>query len=92
MKPKEERRNRVWRRQFNQSFMDEHGNVMVAKVIAVAAQIMLLYQTSKHFEAMLGKSDTLLVVLSLLILPDLARKWMNMRFGNGHTAATTKGQ
>ena len=80
---KDDKRKYVWRRQFNQSFLAPKGHIMVAKVIAVAGQIMLLYYTARYFDRMLDKSDTLLVCLALIILPDLARKIVNSKYGNG---------
>ena len=80
-KSRVERRERVWRRQFNQSFMDEHGNVMIAKVIAVAAQIVVLYYTASLFPDMLSKPETLLICLGFLIAPDAVRKWLNLKYG-----------
>ncbi len=71
----------MWRRQFNQSFMDEHGNVMVAKVIAVAAQIVVLYYTASLFPDMLSKPETMFICLGFLIAPDAFRKWLNLKYG-----------
>ena len=80
-KSRVERRERVWRRQFNQSFMDEHGNVMVAKVIAVAAQTVVLYYTANLFPDLLSKPETMLICLTFLIAPDAFRKWLNLKYG-----------
>ena len=87
MKKPEEKRTQVWRRNFNASFMDPHGNIMVAKVIAVAGQIMLLYYTARFFDRMIDKPESLLICLSLVILPDLARKIVNAKYpgANGAT-------
>ena len=87
MVAKPEKRTQVWRRQFNASFQDEHGNVMVAKVIAVAGQVMLLYYTALYFDRMLDKPETLLICLSLVILPDLARKIINAKYGGNGAPA-----
>lgn len=82
-----ERRQHVWRRQFNASFQDEHGNVMVAKVIAVAAQVVVLYYTALLFTELLSKPETMLICLGFLIAPDLVRKTLNLKYGvtNGTT-------
>lgn len=87
MTQKPEKRTQVWRRNINQSFMDPHGNVMIAKVIAVVAQVVVLFYTSRDFVDMMAKPETLLIVLSFLIAPDLFRKIINMKYGGNGTPA-----
>ena len=90
MAKRPERRKATLRRQFNESFCDVKGNVAITKVIAVSGQIMLLFYTGRYFEAMLSKPDTLLICLSLIIVPDLAKKLLNMKYGNGHSQTGEK--
>lgn len=78
-----DKRRSTMRRQFNESFLDESGHVAVAKVIAVAGQIMLLFYTGRYFEEMLTKSDTLLICLGFIIMPDVVKKLITMKYGNG---------
>ena len=73
------------RRQFNESFCDATGQVAIAKVIAIAGQIMLLFYTGRYFEEMIAKSDTLLICLSFIIMPDVVKKLITMKYGNGHS-------
>ena len=73
----------TWRRQANESFCDANGNFAVAKTIAVVGQIMLLYYTGRYFPEMIAKPDTLLVCLSFIIAPDVLKKFVTMKYGNG---------
>ena len=79
-----EKRSSTLRRQVNQSFCDEYGNVIVTKVIAVMGQTMLLYFTARYFGDMLYTPETMLVCLSFIIAPDLVKKVISMKYGNGH--------
>jgi hypothetical protein len=85
VKKPEEKRTQVLRRQFNESFCDQNGHIMIAKVIAVAAQIMVLFYSSRYFVDMMGKPETLLICLSFLIAPDIFRKALNMKYGGNGT-------
>jgi len=69
--------------------MDENGNVMVMKVIAVVTQVMVLTNTTAYFVEMMGKPEVLLICLSFLIAPDVFKKALNIRYG-GQTNGTTK--
>lgn len=82
-KVRPEKRHQVWRRQFNSSFQDEHGNVLVMKVIAVAGQGMVLLNTGLYFFEMLRLPETLLICLGFIIAPDIVKKALNMKYGNG---------
>lgn len=87
MKPQPEKRTQVWRRQANASFMDEHGNVMVMKVIAVAGQIVVLFNTGRYFFEMLKLPETLLICLAFIVAPDIIKKVLNMKYGGNGAAA-----
>ena len=73
----------TWRRQANESFCDANGNFAVAKAIAVAGQIMLMYYTGRYFPEMIAKPETLLVCVGGIIAPDLLKKFVTMKYGNG---------
>jgi len=78
-------RRSTLRRQFNESFCDATGQVAVAKIIAIAGQIMLLFHTGRSFDKLLGQPEALLVCLSFIIMPDIVKKIITMKYGNGHT-------
>lgn len=73
----------TWRRQANESFCDPGGTFSAAKTIAVVGQVMVLYYTGRYFSEMLAKPETLLVCLSFIIAPDVVKKFVSMRYGNG---------
>jgi len=74
------------RRQFNESFCDATGQVAIAKVIAIAGQIMLLYYTARYFGDLIAKPESLVWCLLFIIAPDVLKKLITMKYGNGHTA------
>ena len=82
---KTEHRKAVWRRQFNQSFMDEHGNVMVGKVMAVATQTVVLFYMTRDFELLYAKPETMLIILSFLVAPQVIGRLAKLKYGNGAT-------
>lgn len=84
---KQVKRTQVIRRAFNQSFMDENGNILVMKVIAVAGQMMVLLNTGLYFYDMLKLPETLLVCLGFIIAPDIVKKALNMKYGGNGAAA-----
>jgi len=81
------KRTQIIRRAFNQSFMDENGNILVMKVIAVAGQIMVLANTGIYFFEMLKLPETLLVCLGFIIAPDIVKKALNMKYGGNGAPA-----
>ena len=76
----------TWRRQFNEAWCDPSGNFSPVKAIAIFGQIMLLYYTGRFFETMIESPDTLLICLSFIIMPDVVKKLISMKYGNGHAA------
>ena len=47
---------------------------------------MLLYYTGRFFEQMLSQPETLLICLSFIVMPDMVKKLISMKYGNGHSA------
>jgi hypothetical protein len=76
-----EKRTQVLRRQFNESFCDPNGHVMIAKVIAVAFQIVVLYETVRTWDKLIEKPDIFMWIVAAMVAPDLIRKFLNMRLG-----------
>ena len=83
MKPKIDRRKSSFRRQINQGFCSPDGIWSPVKMAAVFSQIALLYHFGKNFDEFLDRPEALLIVLTFLILPDVAKKLVNMKYGNG---------
>jgi hypothetical protein len=78
----------TWRRQFNESWCDPNGHFAPVKAIAIASQIALLYYFGRWFEKLMDQPESLLIVLSFLIAPDVVKKLITMKYGNGNGKAT----
>jgi len=46
---------------------------------------MLLFYTGWYFEDMLTKADTMLICLGFIIMPDVVKKLITMKYGNGRS-------
>lgn len=90
MKPKPPENGRVspptLRRQFNESFCDPYGHLSITKTVAIAAQVTVLFWMGKLMDKLIDKPETLLIMLSFLVAPDLVKKFLAMKLG-GATAA-----
>ena len=75
------KRTQILRRQFNDSFCAPDGSFSVAKTIAVFGQIRLLYHLNMHFVDIMRNWDSLLVIVSAVILPDAFKKLITMKYG-----------
>lgn len=88
MKPKPSPEKRAapptWRRQFNEAWCTPDGSFSPVKAISIFGQIMLLYYTGRFFEVMLDQPETLLICLGFIIMPDVVKKLISMKYGNGH--------
>lgn len=76
----------TWRRQFNESFQNPDGSFSPAKAIAITGQLIALFHFNLNFVALIERWDSLLVILSFIIAPDLVKKIVNMKYGNGNAA------
>ena len=76
-----EKRHSPIRRQFNESFLDPNGRFSLIKTIAIAGQIACLYQFGKHFETLIDKPESLLIVVAFVIAPDMLKKLITMKYG-----------
>ena len=45
---------------------------------------MLLYYTGRYFSDMLDQPETLLICLGFIIMPDVVKKLISMKYGNGY--------
>ena len=79
MKP----RTQAVRRSLNDKFygFGTDGVFSWAKFVAVWSQIALLFHFGKSFEVLIEKPDTLAIILVMLILPDVAKKVISMKYG-----------
>ena len=84
-----EHRTQTFRRQINESFCSPDGQVAITKVIAVFAQIVVLFNLGRYFDVLTDKPEALGIVLTILVAPDLFKKVIAMKYGNGTPAAKT---
>ena len=78
---KQERRKSAFRRQWNEAFCDPDGAFSVSKFLAVWAQIAVLAHMNRVFDVLVAKPESLLIVLSFLIAPDIIKKALVMKLG-----------
>jgi len=78
-----EKRHSPIRRQLNQAFCDPTGNFSISKFLAVWAQIAILAHMNRWFEELIAKPESLLIVLSFLIAPEIIKKALVMKLGGG---------
>lgn len=71
----------TWRRQFNESFCSPDGQFSITKTIAVAAQIAVLYHFGLAFGDLVERPESLLIVLTFLIAPDIMKQALKMKLG-----------
>ena len=81
--PQPDRRIGTLRRQANEAFCAPDGSFSITKTIAIAAQIVLLYHLGKDFDDLSERFDAFALTLVFLILPDMAKKLLTMKYGNG---------
>lgn len=75
-----EQRGSVLRRNINDLFM-RNGQVEEAKLFAGIGKMACIWLIFKHTDSVLQTENTLITLLLFLIMPDLLKKWLSMRFG-----------
>lgn len=80
-----ERRKSRLRRDLNNLVRDESGNVSPTKIGTLLGQWLSIKLILENGSAIIANWDSLTVLFSVLIAPELFKKLMNMKYGNGHT-------
>lgn len=75
-----EKRDSPLRRQVNEAFLGPDGRVSLTKIIAIAAQVGVLYQAMQTWDRLILSWDVLTVVLVFLIAPDGFKKLVQMKY------------
>ena len=75
------RRHSPLRRQVNEAFCGPDGEFSISKFLAVWAQITVLGHMNLTWDKLLDKPETLLIVLSFLIAPDIIKKALVLKLG-----------
>lgn len=76
-----ERRQSPLRRQFNEAFCDPDGHFNLGKFLALWTQIVVLGHLGRTWDQLLDKPETLVVVLTFLIAPDVFKKFLTLKYG-----------
>lgn len=72
------------------SFGMRGGEFQPSKMWASVGNGLIVWLVIKHAEALVNHPDTLLVLLALLILPEIAKKMLTMRYGGDTTTESTE--
>ena len=75
-----EKRGSTLRRNINDLFMRD-GQVEESKLFAVIGKVACLWLIFEHTADVLSTEFTLVTLLVFVIMPDIAKKWLSMRFG-----------
>ena len=78
---RKELRHSPFRRQINEAFCDPNGAFSIGKFLAVWAQIAVLSHMNLWWEKLIDKPESLLIILSFLIAPDIIKKALVMKLG-----------
>lgn len=76
-----EQRHSPIRRQFNDAFCGPDGSFSIGKFIAIWAQIVVLGHMGTSWDKLIDKPESLLIVLTILVAPDIFKKFLAMRYG-----------
>ena len=64
----------------NDAFCSPDGSFSISKTIAVFAQIAVLFHMGKSFPELVKNPESMLIVLSFLVCPDILKKFIAMKF------------
>ena len=78
------RRTQVLRRDFNDLVRDESGRVSTTKIGTLIGQWLAIKLILQHGSLIIENWDSLAVLFSVLIAPQMLLKMVNMKYGNGH--------
>lgn len=78
-----ERRSGVLRRDLNDLVRDDTGHLSPAKIGLLVGQWLSVKLILEHGAAIIGNWDSLIVLFSVLIAPEMVKKMLNSKYGNG---------
>ena len=81
MTPKPDKRQSTLRRDANDMFRDPEGRFAVSKVIAAWGQILCGWLLIHHASAIIEHEYALAILLTFLVLPEFAKKYLTMKYG-----------
>ena len=65
------------------------GEIQESKLFSSVGKVLVCWLIWKHSDVLVNHSDTLFILLAFLILPDLVKKLLTMRFGGDTTTERT---
>ena len=71
----------TWRRQLNDGFQNPDGSFSWSKSFTAAGQASCLYHLNYHFAELMERWDSLALILSVLVAPELLKKLLSMKYG-----------
>lgn len=84
-----EQRKSILRRDLNDLVRDESGRLSPSKVGTLAGQWIAVKLILEHGAVIIANWDSLTVLFSVLIAPELFKKLMHMKYGGPVTGTTT---
>lgn len=84
-----ERRKVGVRRDLNNLVRDEKGDLSPVKIGLLVGQWLSVKLILENGQAIIANWDSLTVLFAVLIAPDLFKKLVNMKYGNGGAVTTT---
>ena len=84
-----DRRNSGLRRDLNDLVRDESGSLSPTKIGTLVGQWLSVKLILEHGAAIIANWDSLTVLFTVLIAPELFKKLMNMKYGNGKPTSNT---
>ena len=78
-----DRRTAGLRRDLNDLVRDKGGKVSLGKAGAVAGQVIAAKLLLEHSEFIIDRADALAILLAALIAPEIVKKLLTMKYGNG---------
>ena len=83
----DERRGSTLRRDFNDLVREESGRLSPTKIGTLVGQWLAVKLILENGTAIIANWDSLTVLFTVLIAPEIAKKALNLKYGNGHAAA-----
>lgn len=64
------------------------GELQESKLFSSVGKLLVVWLIWKHSDTLINHADTLIILLTFLILPDIIKKLLTLRFGGAVTEST----
>lgn len=82
-------RTQTWRRDLNDAVRDEGGRISFSKIGTLSGQFIAGKYLIEHWEKVILNWDTMTILFSVLVAPELFKKLLNMKYGGSTVEPTT---